>query len=241
MKTYSLLLTAITCAFSLSGFAQSESASAKIGNSQMLADAISGDDKVVVAYHVEERVNMNFGGHITSYNVPDVSMIRTNDLGPNNTRTITPIFGKAKKRDQIDAVTSSAKMAAPNADMPMAKMEIAVPVQPMKTVAETPAPVKVEEPAAPAKGEGIAIVNIIETYERILDKGYESIDMLKRVGNSRFFDGDLSIAAKWYSRLFALTKDLDAEYYFRFAQSLKSVNQLQKSKEMMDIFERKTR
>jgi hypothetical protein len=62
--------------------------------------------------------------------------------------------------------------------------------------------------------------------------------MLKKVANNRFYDGNLTAAAKWYTKLFALTKELDAEYYYRYATSLKSVNELDKSKEMMAVFEK---
>ena len=63
--------------------------------------------------------------------------------------------------------------------------------------------------------------------------------MLSRVGNGRFFDGDLVMAAKWYSQLFDLTTNLEPEYYFRYAQSLKAIGQIEKAKQMMAVFEKK--
>lgn len=225
MKPIFVLLTA-TIACSFASFAQSESAvNSRSANAEALDDMLT-EDRVVVSYHVEERINMNFGSRITSYNVPALNLVNTNDLGPNNTRTITPVFAKVKAKPKAEPMTVAINIADAGNSTPNAPLQIAVPATVPKAAT-----------AASVKTEAVAIVDVIATYERILDKGYKSIDMLKKVGNSRFFDGNLIVAAKWYGRLFALTTDLDAEYYYRYAQSLKSVNQIQKANEMMAIFE----
>jgi hypothetical protein len=256
MKNFAPLFIAIFIC-SLSGFAQ-HSDSEK-SNEQLLADNISNDDLVVVSYHVEERIAMRYGTRVTTYDVATLGQVNSNDLGPDNVRIVTPKYGKAKivakpveikepvvtpeppaiveekkpePKQKIVAVTPvlalSTSLAAVNAvEPPITSAEIIVPsVIPM--VAEVSAPKEVQS----------VKVNIVDTYERILDKGYESVDMLKKVANNRFYDGNLPIAAKWYTKLFALTTDLDAEYYYRYAQSLKSVNELDKSKEMMAVFEK---
>ena len=82
-------------------------------------------------------------------------------------------------------------------------------------------------------------INFIDTYERVLEKGYRSADMLKRVANARFFQGELATAAKWYTELFKLDENLEAECYYRYAQSLKSINQMEKSNAMMAEFEKR--
>jgi hypothetical protein len=223
MKNSAPLFIAIACVFSLGCFAQRNDsiiANMKMGNTQLMGDAISNNDFVVVSYHVEERINMNFGSHITTYEVSNLSLVSKNDLGPNNTRIVTPIYAKAKAR--IEKVSIVSGFAAMTKDQPTASFNI-------KTVVIVP-----NTPKAP----GYVNIDIISTYERVLDKGYQSVDMLKRVGNSRYFDGDLVTAAKWYSQLFALTTDLEAAYYYRYAQSLKSISQGDKANEMMAIFEK---
>lgn len=237
MKNSTLLFTAIAIGFSISSFAQRGGdvvASAELATPQLIADAgISNDDKVVVAYHVEERVIANFGSHTTTYNVSDISLIAKYDLGPNNVRIITPIYGKAKPK--LAALTGSAPMIAMNAELPKAKVDISIPVKPVVIAA----PAVVAAPAAEKKA-GYANIDILKTYERILEKGYKSTDMLKRVANSRFFDGDLAIAAKWYTMLFSITTDLEPVYYYRYAEALKSVGQNEKANGMMKIFEQKS-
>jgi len=83
-------------------------------------------------------------------------------------------------------------------------------------------------------------IKIIENYERVLEKGYKSEAMLQAVADYRYFAEDLATAAKWYTQLFEFCPDeLEAVYYFRFAQSLKSIGQIEQAKEMMDLFQSK--
>jgi len=83
-------------------------------------------------------------------------------------------------------------------------------------------------------------IKIIENYERVLEKGYKSEAMLQAVADYRYFSEDLISAAKWYTQLFEFCPDeLEAVYYFRFAQSLKSIGQIEQAKEMMDLFQSK--
>jgi hypothetical protein len=111
--------------------------------------------------------------------------------------------------------------------------------QPKATVMTIPViPIKADAVVSEVKMKSVNI-DIISTYERVLDKGYKDVEMLKRVGNSRYFHDDLVLAAKWYSQLFTLTTDLEPIYYYRYAQSLVSINQIKKANEMMAIFENK--
>lgn len=83
-------------------------------------------------------------------------------------------------------------------------------------------------------------VDPLKTYERVIGKGYKSVDMLKKLGNAYYFNGELNKAVKWYGELFTMTADLESEYYFRYAQSLKSINKNDEADEMMKIFNQKT-
>ncbi|CAM3088098.1 hypothetical protein [Flavobacterium frigoris] len=84
-------------------------------------------------------------------------------------------------------------------------------------------------------------IDIIKTYGRVSDKGYVSIDMLKKLGNASFFNSNLVDAAKWYDKLFSLTTDFETVYYYRYAQSLKAVGNTLKAEKMMSIFIEKSK
>ncbi|GGA74457.1 hypothetical protein GCM10008015_13900 [Flavobacterium palustre] len=88
---------------------------------------------------------------------------------------------------------------------------------------------------------GYSDIDPLKTYERVIEKGYKSADMLKKIGNAYYFKEELDKAAKWYKELFSLSTitDLEPEYYFRYARSLKSINQNDEANEMMKIFNQK--
>lgn len=80
-------------------------------------------------------------------------------------------------------------------------------------------------------------VNVEETYERILNKGYESVNMLKKVGDKNYFDSNYEIAGQLYSKLIAISSDLEPDYYFRYYQCLRATNQIDKANEIFLKFE----
>ena len=67
-------------------------------------------------------------------------------------------------------------------------------------------------------------VDVMKTYERVAAKGYKSVDLFQKLGNSSYANCNLDKAAKWYRELFALTTDLEPEYYYRYAESLRSIS-----------------
>ena len=84
-----------------------------------------------------------------------------------------------------------------------------------------------------------AFVNAIETYEKVAKKGYKSVELFEKLGNANYFQGKLQEANNWYTELFSLNEDLEAEYYFRYAQTLKSVGDYKKANQMMAVFYQK--
>jgi outer membrane protein OmpA-like peptidoglycan-associated protein/tetratricopeptide (TPR) repeat protein len=95
------------------------------------------------------------------------------------------------------------------------------------------------EKRADKKFERYAFIDAIKTYERIADKGYKSVDLFQKLGNAYYFNSEFDKATKWYGELFALSADQEGEYYYRYAQSLKAVNDYTKANQMMDMFNQK--
>lgn len=94
---------------------------------------------------------------------------------------------------------------------------------------------------ADKKYDSYAYVDAIKTYERVAEKGYKSADMFKKLGNAYYFNSELDKAVRWYGELFAMdTADLEPEYYYRYAQSLRSVDQNDKANEMLELFNQKS-
>jgi len=173
---------------------------------------VSSFEKTVKKYHVEESINMNFGWYTTTYNVSDSSLVNTNDLGPNNTRVVTKQFAEEKQlmADHTDQITDSANIELQPANL---------------------------KPADSVKRQsGYASVFMIKTYERVAEKGYKSVDIFQKLGNAFYFNDELDKAARWYGELFAITSDLEQEYYYRYFASLKAIGENEKANEMLARF-----
>ncbi|MFH6946714.1 OmpA family protein [Flavobacterium sp. FlaQc-50] len=89
------------------------------------------------------------------------------------------------------------------------------------------------------KYDHYAYIDAIKTYERVAEKGYKSEDMFKKLGNSYYFNSAFEGAAKWYGELFAMNTNVESEYYYRYAQSLKSTGQIDKANKILDEFDSK--
>jgi len=98
---------------------------------------------------------------------------------------------------------------------------------------------KVKVAKADKNYDKLAYIDAIKTYEFVFEKGYKTPDMLQKLGNAYYFNADLEKAAKWYGELFALTQDVEPEYYYRYAQSLKSIKEYTKADAMMVQFNQK--
>jgi len=91
------------------------------------------------------------------------------------------------------------------------------------------------------KYDSYAYVDAIKTYEKVANKGYKSEDMFKKLGNSYYFNSDFAGAAKWYGELFAMNTSVESEYYYRYAQSLKSIGEVNKANKLLDEFYAKSK
>jgi hypothetical protein len=318
MKNNIVLLCAVVSLLAFSGFAQEKEI--RHSRSKQIKEIETADDRndtdlTIVSYHVVETIKKPMGSSITSYDVSSLSMINSNDLGPNNTRIITPKYVRTKSIKKtaaanatVDALAApvkvltvkeqaakeeeakieaaitevvkeeiikaeaankeatitatkeeEAKIEATKAEAAkievvkieaskteVVKMEVpksktpttAAPTKTTSKMVAIPSSKPASEPAkaTPKKKENYVTIDIVTTYERVLEKGYKSVDMLTKVADRHFLNNELEQAAKWYNQLFELTKDLDAVHYYRYAKSLEAINELEKSNEMMAIF-----
>ena len=97
---------------------------------------------------------------------------------------------------------------------------------------------KAKVAAADKKYDNYAFVSAIKTYERVAEKGYKSADMFQKLGNAYYFNGELEKAAQWYGELFAMTSEVEPAYYYRYAQSLRSVDENDKADQIMEKFDK---
>lgn len=81
----------------------------------------------------------------------------------------------------------------------------------------------------------------IDIYKKVLDKGYTSPDLLKRLGNSYYFNAKYQEAAETYKKLEETYPDaISVEDVFRYAQSLKSTGNYDQATKVMEDFKAMT-
>ncbi|NAS11821.1 OmpA family protein [Poritiphilus flavus] len=77
----------------------------------------------------------------------------------------------------------------------------------------------------------------IDIYQRLLEKGFASSDILQKLGNSYYFNADYEKAAEAYKRLTdEYPEDVGPEVLFRYGQSLRSLGEYTEADEIMDKF-----
>lgn len=84
--------------------------------------------------------------------------------------------------------------------------------------------------------EKFSYVKTSEVLLRVAEKGYKSVDLFQKLGDAFYFNNKMEDAAKWYGELMGMNEAVDAEYYFRYAQSLKSIEQYDESDKWMQKF-----
>lgn len=88
--------------------------------------------------------------------------------------------------------------------------------------------------------DNYAYIDAIKTYERVAEKGYKDAEMLKKIANAYYFNAEFDKAEKWYAELFAIAQEVEPEYYYRYAQSLKSVAKYDEANMMLEQFNAKS-
>jgi tetratricopeptide (TPR) repeat protein len=217
MKNQIPICTLIVSLFASNSWAQQNAislndkkASGSQSNSLVISNTAFDPNTKIKYYHVEEITPMKFGGYKTVYDVTNPKLIRTYSLGPNNKRIITPVFMEGRQVEKTFLKSDT-----------LLRME-------------KPSKILISE--APKKAESYASIDVIKTYERVAEKGYESVEMLKKLANSYFFSDEFEKAEKSYSKLFSKTADVEPEYYYRYSIALKSVGKTEKSKEYLKKF-----
>lgn len=183
------------------------------------------ENRKIIYYFVEEKISAK-GGYTTTYKVSKLSLIPTYNLGPMNTRTITPIYEKGIRTIVKTLILVKNELRPTGLDELVLKNKKGS-TKNINSVAsnkniEREILAKSSEFIKAIKSEKVINVYPLETYERVVEKGYKSIELFQKLGDSYFFKGDYIKAIKWYGKLFEMSTDLKTEFKERYAYSLRA-------------------
>lgn len=86
------------------------------------------------------------------------------------------------------------------------------------------------------QNQKLAYIDAIKTYEKIVKKGFVNAEICKKIGDAYYYNANYKIAGEWYQRAFSLAKDLNPEYYYRYALTLRSTGQIEESDSYMNKY-----
>ncbi|SHK86064.1 WD40-like Beta Propeller Repeat, partial [Maribacter aquivivus] len=90
---------------------------------------------------------------------------------------------------------------------------------------------------ADTKFTNYAYASAIQSYEQLVKDGYTEEEVYKNLGNANYLNANYEEASSWYGKLFSLKgADIDPEYMYRYAQTLKSLENYTESDTWMNKF-----
>lgn len=79
-----------------------------------------------------------------------------------------------------------------------------------------------------------------EIYLKVIEDGYTSSEIYKKLGDTYYYNSEYKSASKWYSKLITeFPEEIEPAYYYRASQSLKSSDKYKESDEMMALYTEK--
>lgn len=80
----------------------------------------------------------------------------------------------------------------------------------------------------------------IKTYLKLEEKGYRTVSLFKKLGDAYYAKNEADQAIRWYRELFKQKKEvIEPEYYYKLAQSLKTVGKYDDANKLLDEFTQK--
>ncbi len=90
---------------------------------------------------------------------------------------------------------------------------------------------------ADKKFDQYAFVDARKIYLDVAEKGYESADLFQKLADSYYFNAEYTSAEVWYKKLIdQYQEEIQPEYYFRYAQTLRALKNYELSDAMMSRF-----
>lgn len=88
--------------------------------------------------------------------------------------------------------------------------------------------------------ESFSFSPAIDVYQKVLERGFVSADLLKKLGNAYYFNSQYDKAHGMYSRLIEeFPEETEAEHYFRCAQTCKTLGDYDRAEQLMLLYARK--
>jgi len=93
---------------------------------------------------------------------------------------------------------------------------------------------------ADEKFKYFAYVDARQIYLDVEKSGYKSENLYKKLGDSYYFNNELSKSLEWFEKLYNFKKNLEPDYLFKYAMALKSVKKYKEADQILSEFHKQT-
>lgn len=193
-----------------------------IGN-EMYQDLTKQMDTInfekTIEYEVTEIIQKTFGSSKISYTASNKSEIRTNDLGPNNKRIIKEKIVYRKRQPDLEQPQTSAKHKVLDS-LKSQKLE----TKAIQSIALNNDIVYDSLKISNHQTESKSItIKPLETYERMVEDGFQTAEILDILANQNFYNKKYKKAAKYFEILFTLTDVVNEENTMKYQECLRNI------------------
>lgn len=91
---------------------------------------------------------------------------------------------------------------------------------------------------ADRKVDSFEYLDAIKIYERLDKKGQATPDLIEKLANLYYDNASYAKANKWFAKLYMMSPQMKSESHYRYAQTLKTVGQLEESKKQIELYKK---
>tara|TARA_R110000850_G_scaffold190308_2_gene316171 strand:- start:9959 stop:10315 length:357 start_codon:yes stop_codon:yes gene_type:complete len=84
-------------------------------------------------------------------------------------------------------------------------------------------------------------IDVVKVYEKVVEDGYESVQIYEKLATTNFERGQYAAAKKWFEKWFEKDKNPDVTAYLKYSQTLKELREFEKAKHYLDLYEKKAK
>jgi len=84
-------------------------------------------------------------------------------------------------------------------------------------------------------------LDAINDYEQLVKNGNSSVAVFQHLADAYYLNANYEKASVWYQKLYNLDTNFSSEYFYRYAQSLKSADNPLKAKAILDLYVKKAK
>lgn len=84
-------------------------------------------------------------------------------------------------------------------------------------------------------------IDIIKVYEKVVEDGYESIQIFEKLAVTNYERGNYTDAKKWFEKWFSKDKNPETIAYLKYSKTLEALNELDKAKHYLLLYEKKSK